>query len=120
MMFPAIRCALDSLESPESKARIACRIRLGRTCRAGAAEFPPGAALADVLELWDPTFDRSNDNEEVLGKLSGLHAAKTEDKVYAKLRKVKMAVIDDKREAVTTYTSTNARLSPPTPWSSRL
>ena len=53
MMFPAIRCALDSLEAPESQARIACRVRLGRTCRAGAAEFHPGAALADVLELWD-------------------------------------------------------------------
>ncbi len=52
-MFPAIRCALDSLEAPESQARIACRVRLGRTCRAGAAEFPAGAALADVLELWD-------------------------------------------------------------------
>ena len=53
MMFPAIRCALDSLEAPGSQARITCLVRLGRTCRAGAAEFPPGAALADVLELWD-------------------------------------------------------------------
>ncbi len=52
MMFPAIRCALDSLEAPGSQARITCLVRLGRTCRAGAAEFPPGAALAAVEELW--------------------------------------------------------------------